>query len=100
MANRQMTTPVAQPENERLWADAPPSPETEAVQRLDGETIQRLISELPTAFREALVLREINDLSYREIADATGVPVGTVMSRLARAREMLRVAWQAEEARA
>ena len=70
------------------------------MQRLDGETIQRLISELPTAFRETLVLREVSDLSYREIADATGVPVGTVMSRLARAREMLRTAWQAEEASA
>jgi RNA polymerase sigma-70 factor, ECF subfamily len=90
----------AEPENEGLWAEAPRSPETEALQRLDGETIRRLITELPTAFRETLVLREINDLSYREIADATGVPVGTVMSRLARAREMLRTAWQAEEASA
>jgi DNA-directed RNA polymerase specialized sigma24 family protein len=43
------------------------------------------------------VLREINDLSYREIADAVGAPVGTVMSRLARARCMLRKAWIAEE---
>jgi RNA polymerase sigma-70 factor (ECF subfamily) len=41
---------------------------------------------LPDVFRETLVLREVNDLSYREIADVTGVPVGTVMSRLARAR--------------
>jgi DNA-directed RNA polymerase specialized sigma24 family protein len=43
------------------------------------------------------VLREINDLSYREIADVIGAPVGTVMSRLARARSMLRKAWIAEE---
>jgi RNA polymerase sigma-70 factor (ECF subfamily) len=43
------------------------------------------------------VLREINDLSYREIADVTGVAVGTVMSRLARARAHLRNAWLAEE---
>ena len=50
------------------------------------ETIRRLIAALPEPFREAIVLREINDLSYREIADVVGAPVGTVMSRLARAR--------------
>ena len=49
------------------------------------------------AFREALVLREVNDLSYREIAEIVGAPVGTVMSRLARARSMLRAAWLAAE---
>lgn len=80
-----------------LWNDAQQSPETETLHRLDGETMQRLITQLPDAFREAVVLREINDLSYREIADVTGVPVGTVMSRLARARSLLRAAWLAEE---
>ena len=63
----------------------------------DAKTVRRLVAELPEPFREAIVLREINDLSYREIADAVGVPVGTVMSRLARARCMLRKAWIAEE---
>ena len=52
---------------------------------------------LPQPFREAVVLRDINDLSYREIAEVAGVPVGTVMSRLARARSMLRAAWNVEE---
>jgi RNA polymerase sigma-70 factor, ECF subfamily len=80
-----------------LWNDAQQSPETEALHRLDGETMQQLIAQLPDAFREAIVLREVNDLSYREIADVTGVPVGTVMSRLARARALLRTAWLAEE---
>lgn len=80
-----------------LWSEAQSSPETETLQRLDGESMQRLITQLPGAFREALVLREVNDLSYREIADVTGVPVGTVMSRLARARGLLRAAWLAEE---
>jgi RNA polymerase sigma-70 factor (ECF subfamily) len=67
------------------------------VRQGDAETIRRFVAELPDAFREAIVLREINDLSYREIADVVGVPVGTVMSRLARARAMLRKAWIAEE---
>jgi RNA polymerase sigma-70 factor, ECF subfamily len=79
-----------------LWSEAP-SPETETLQRLDGETVQQLIAQLPQAFSEVIVLREINDLSYREIADVTGVPVGTVMSRLARGRALLRAAWLAEE---
>jgi RNA polymerase sigma-70 factor, ECF subfamily len=80
-----------------LWNDAQQSPELETLHRLDGETVQRLIAQLPDAFREAIVLREVNDLSYREIADVTGVPVGTVMSRLARARALLRAAWLREE---
>jgi RNA polymerase sigma-70 factor (ECF subfamily) len=47
---------------------------------------------LPTEFREVLVLREIEDLAYREIAEVLGLPIGTVMSRLARARQMMRKA--------
>jgi len=73
------------------------SPETEVLHHRDAQTIRRLVAELPDQFREAIVLREINDLSYREIADVVGVPVGTVMSRLARARSMLRKAWITEE---
>jgi RNA polymerase sigma-70 factor, ECF subfamily len=82
---------------EGLWAEAEGSPEAQVLGRLDGETVRRLVAELPDQFREAIVLREINDLSYREIADVAGVPVGTVMSRLARGRALLRAAWLAEE---
>ena len=63
----------------------------------DSTTIHRLVAALAEPFRETFVLREIHDLSYREIADVVGAPVGTVMSRLARARAMLRTAWTAEE---
>jgi len=67
------------------------------LRRQDDTTIRRLVAELPPSFREVVVLREINDLSYRDIAEVVGVPVGTVMSRLARARSMLRAAWNVEE---
>jgi RNA polymerase sigma-70 factor, ECF subfamily len=80
-----------------LWQEAAISPESEVLRQRDAKTVRRLVTELPEPFREAIVLREINDLSYREIADVIGVPVGTVMSRLARARSMLRKAWIAEE---
>jgi len=57
------------------------------------DAVREMIEALPVQFREALVLRELNDLSYREIAELTSMPIGTVMSRLARAREMLRKMW-------
>jgi RNA polymerase sigma factor (sigma-70 family) len=57
------------------------------------DAVREMIEALPVQFREALVLREMNDLSYREIAELTGMPIGTVMSRLARARDLLRKMW-------
>ena len=80
-----------------MWQEPQASPETELLRRFDDATIRRLVGALPQPFRETIVLREINDLSYREIADIVGAPVGTVMSRLARARAMLRTAWNAED---
>src|SRR3981081_3735597 len=80
-----------------LWHEAQETPETQMLRRWDSETPRRLVAALAEPFRETFVLREINNLSYREIADVTEVPVGTVMSRLARARAMLRSAWMAEE---
>jgi RNA polymerase sigma-70 factor, ECF subfamily len=84
---------------ETLWGSDRETPESYVVRRLDGETVRCLLAELPDQFREVLVLREINELSYRDIADVIDVPVGTVMSRLARARALLRDAWIAEEKR-
>jgi len=80
-----------------LWHEAQETPEAQMLHRWDSTTIGRLVAALAEPFRETLVLREIHDLSYREIADIVGAPVGTVMSRLARARAMLRSAWMAEE---
>jgi RNA polymerase sigma-70 factor (ECF subfamily) len=65
------------------------NPETLMIQSSDRALLNRLIAELPLPFRETLVLRELEDLSYKEIAEITAVPVGTVMSRLARARRLL-----------
>ncbi len=80
-----------------LWQEAEQSPETQMLRQWDTATIRRLVTELPEPFREVIVLREINDLPYRDIADVVRAPVGTVMSRLARARTMLRAAWLAAE---
>jgi RNA polymerase sigma factor (sigma-70 family) len=80
-----------------MWQEPSASPETVLLRQQDGDTIRRLVAALPAPFREAIVLREINDLSYHEIAEVAGVPVGTVMSRLARARSMLRSAWNGAE---
>src|SRR4030081_2395972 len=80
-----------------LWHEAQESPEAQILRRWDSDTIRRLVAALAEPFRETFVLREIQNLSYREIADVAAVPVGTVMSRLARARAMLRSAWLAEE---
>jgi RNA polymerase sigma-70 factor, ECF subfamily len=80
-----------------LWRQPQASPEAELLRRHDDETIRRLVAELPEPFRETIVLRDINELSYRDIADVLDVPVGTVMSRLARARAMLRARWTLEQ---
>ena len=64
-------------------------PEARAIGQSDGVMLRRALEELPVEFREAMVLRELEGLSYREIAEVTGVPLGTVMSRLSRARRQL-----------
>src|SRR5262245_27261337 len=78
-------------------SDRVETPESLVLRQLDGEKIKQLIAQLPHQFREVFILHEINELSYRQIADVIGAPVGTVMSRLARARALLRDAWTAEE---
>src|SRR4051794_27452671 len=70
-------------------ADAGPTPEESASRQSDVDRVRSAIEAIPEPFREAVVLRDLEDLSYAEIAEVSGVPVGTVMSRLSRGRGML-----------
>ena len=65
------------------------TPEAALIAKADAEQLRAAIAALPAPFRETLVLRDIEGLDYREIAEVTGMPIGTVMSRLARARRKL-----------
>lgn len=79
--------------------DQLPSDDDPAAEVVRGELKEQLagaVDALPLAFREVIVLREIQELSYQEIATVTGVPVGTVMSRLSRARRRLQRALEAQ----
>jgi RNA polymerase sigma-70 factor (ECF subfamily) len=68
----------------------PENAEVKLVARAEGARVRSAMGALPVSFREVLVLREIEELSYKEISDVTGVPMGTVMSSLSRARRRLR----------
>ena len=69
--------------------DPSPSPEDEVIRKAEINRLRGAIEAMPEPFREAVVLRELEDLSYAEIAEVTGVAIGTVMSRLSRGRAML-----------
>ena len=70
-------------------ADDAGDPHAALVRRIDADSLGDALQRLPDVFREAFVLREMEGLSYSQIAEVVGVPVGTVMSRLARARQRL-----------
>jgi RNA polymerase sigma-70 factor (ECF subfamily) len=94
---KEMPVDLADVEHEAgqpLWQEPTASPDAEIIKGQESAALRQLIQSLPAQFREALVLRELNDMSYNEIAEVTGVPVGTVMSRLARARALL--VWKAK----
>jgi RNA polymerase sigma factor (sigma-70 family) len=65
------------------------TPEEIALFKADAEEVQHALAQLPAQFREVIILREMNQLNYRDIAEITNVPIGTVMSRLSRGRQLL-----------
>jgi RNA polymerase sigma factor (sigma-70 family) len=65
------------------------TPEEAALFKADAAEVQKALAQLPAQFREVIVLREINQMNYRDIAEITNVPIGTVMSRLSRGRQLL-----------
>ena len=78
-------------DSEMLEAVPDPAPNVEQIleRAADIEVVRAAIAQLPDEFREVIVLREMENLSYKEVADVVGVPIGTVMSRLARGRRAL-----------
>jgi RNA polymerase sigma-70 factor (ECF subfamily) len=66
------------------------TPEAILINRSNSELVQRAIGDLPMHYREALLLCEVEEMSYQEIAEVLSIPIGTVMSRLARARRGIR----------
>jgi RNA polymerase sigma-70 factor (ECF subfamily) len=79
--------------DDRGLIEGGPDPEASAIHNQQGRQLSAIIDALPAEYREVLVLREMEDMSYRDIAQVTGAPIGTVMSRLARARAVLRQTW-------
>lgn len=96
--DRRRPEPV-EPDEERLQQVADPGrdPEQVVLAQESEARLRALVARLPETLRETLVLREYGELSYAQIASALEVPVGTVMSRLARARDALRAGWLAGE---
>ena len=80
---------AAERERETSGDDDEATPETALIAKAEATEIEAAIASLPPPFKETIVLRDINGLGYREIAEVTKVPIGTVMSRLARGRAML-----------
>lgn len=83
------STSVSDDEVETIASSAP-SPETVLLERADREMVRQALTDLPVPFREILLLCEVEEMSYEEIAQVLAIPIGTVMSRLYRARKALR----------
>jgi RNA polymerase sigma-70 factor (ECF subfamily) len=87
---RRMTDAMVSEEDGRELAVDMETPETILMNHSDSQRLQRAIDDLPLHYREALILCEVEEMSYQEIAEILSIPIGTVMSRLARARKSVR----------
>ncbi len=87
---RRMTEALDSDEGEPELAVDTETPETILINRSDSQLLQRAIDDLPVHYRETLLLCEVEEMSYQEIAQILSIPIGTVMSRLARARKAVR----------
>jgi RNA polymerase sigma-70 factor (ECF subfamily) len=85
-----MTVPLDSEDDGPELAVEPDTPETILIERSNSQMLQRAIDELPVHFREVILLCEVEEMSYQEIAETLSIPIGTVMSRLSRARKTLR----------
>ena len=88
--NRNATAMIALEDQVEDPSEPSPDPEEMLLISINREQVRRALEQLPLEFREVIVLREFEGFSYKEIATTAGVPLGTVMSRLSRAREWLR----------
>jgi RNA polymerase sigma factor (sigma-70 family) len=84
--HRPSEVPISLDEEVHGVVDPSPTPEERVMTRADGLRLREALEALPLAWREVLILRELEGMSYKEIADIAGIKIGTVMSRLARAR--------------
>ncbi len=94
LASTATTLPLNEEQDEMALTPSPQNPESLLLQRLEREALRDAIATLPVAYREVLLLADVEEMSYQEIAETAGIPIGTVMSRLSRARRMVRVSLQ------
>ncbi len=94
------TLPLNSEEDELVLPPLPQTPESILLAKSDERRVQDAIAALPVIYREVLLLAEVEEMSYEEIAQAVGIPIGTVMSRLSRARRGIREQLQPKPERA
>jgi RNA polymerase sigma-70 factor (ECF subfamily) len=85
-----VTVPIDLEGEEEILPTVKETPESMLLQRSDGQLVQQALEQLPVAYREILLLCEVEEMSYQEISAMLAIPMGTVMSRLSRARKALR----------